>query len=188
MTSDEAVKNLTSMRAAQASARSAQVRCDFPLWKVFHKGKSHLAQAYGRECCLQGYETYHLKASELRDRLKRAVGAGDPARAVSSLVKPSCLIIDEIGRRVFDKACTDLFFDVIDRSYEREGPNALVLTSNAPVSNWDEFFVGDDTLLCTLDRIFDKASVFVMHGSSFRGVECDTFSVETVPSVTKLKR
>ena len=151
-------------------------------------GKTHLAQACGRECCLKGYKTYYLKASELRDRLKWAAAAGDPARAVCSLAKPSCLIIDEIGRCVFDKACTDLFFDVIDRRYEKEGPNTLVLTSNTPANNWDGFFVGDDTLLCALDRIFDKASVFVMRGSSFRDVECDTFSVETVPSVTKLKR
>ena len=28
---------------------------------------------------------------------------------------------------------------------------------------------GDNTLLCTLDRLFDRASVFVMKGASFRG-------------------
>lgn len=151
-------------------------------------GKTHLAQAYGRECCLQGYKTYYLKASELRDKLKRAADTDNPTKAVNSLVKPSCLIIDEVGRCIFDKACTDLFFDVIDRRYEKEGPNTLILTSNTPVNNWDEFFVGDDTLLCTLDRIFDKASVFVMRGPSFRGIECDTFSVEAVPSVAKLNR
>lgn len=26
-------------------------------------GKTHLAQAYGRECCLNGYKTYYLKAT-----------------------------------------------------------------------------------------------------------------------------
>ena len=120
-------------------------------------GKTHLAQAYGRECCLMGYKTYYLKASELRDKMERALELGNPAKVVSSLVKPACLIIDEVGRCTFSRECTDMFFDVIDRRYEKEGPNALILTSNTPPVNWDEFFTGDDTLLCTLDRVFDRA-------------------------------
>ena len=75
---------------------------------------------------------------------------------MAALVKPSCLIIDEVGRCTFDKPCTDLFFDIVDRRYEKEGPNTMILTSNTSTNNWDEFFTGDDTLLCTLDRLFDR--------------------------------
>lgn len=150
-------------------------------------GKTHLAQAYGRECCMRGLKTYYIKASELRDRFQRALERGGAARAVSSLVKPSCLIVDEVGRCTFDKPCTDLFFDVVDRRYEKEGPNAMVLTSNVSPSEWDEFFTGDDTLLCALDRLFDRASVFVMRGPSYRGRELDTYSVEAVPQATKVR-
>ena len=82
-------------------------------------GKTHLAQAYGRECCLMGYKTYYLKASELRDKMERALELGNPAKVVSSLVKPACLIIDEVGRCTFSRECTDMFFDVIDRRYEK---------------------------------------------------------------------
>ncbi len=82
-----------------------------------------------------------------------------------------------MGRCVYDRPCTDLFFDVVDRRYEKEGPNAMVLTSNIAPSGWDEFFTGDDTLLCALDRLFDKASVFVMRGPSYRGRGLDTYSV-----------
>ena len=32
-------------------------------------GKTHLSQAYGRECCLRGLKTYYIKASELKDKL-----------------------------------------------------------------------------------------------------------------------
>ena len=144
-------------------------------------GKTHLAQAYGRECCLNGYLTYYLKATELRDKLRRAADSGSVSRAVAALVKPSCLIVDEVGRCTFDKACTDLFFDVVDRRYEKDCANTMILTSNTPTNNWDEFFTGDDTLLCTLDRLFDRASVFVMKGASFRGAELEIFSVETTP-------
>lgn len=151
-------------------------------------GKTHLAQAYGRECCLNGYKTYYLKATELRDKLKKAAESGNTSRTVASLVKPSCLIVDEVGRCAFDKACTDLFFDVVDRRYEKECPNAMILTSNTPTNNWDEFFTGDDTLLCTLDRLFDRASVFVMKGASFRGAELEIFSVESSPMAIKTNK
>ena len=137
---------------------------------------------------MRGYKTYFLKASELKGRLERAVEGGTTAKVVSSMVRPSCLIVDEIGRCTFDRACTNLFFDIVDRRYEEEVPNTLILTSNAPVNNWDEFLEGDsDALVCTLDRIFDKASVYMMRGPSFRGAGCETLSVEAVPSVSKLR-
>jgi len=148
-------------------------------------GKTHLAQAYGRECCLRGMKTYCIKASELRDRLSAAVSRGNAPRVVGTLVKPSRLIVDEVGRCTFDRACTDLLSDVVDRRYEKEGPNTMILTSNAVASDWPEFFTGDDTLLCTLDRIFDKAPVLMMRGPSYRGRGLDTYSVEAVPQATE---
>ena len=148
-------------------------------------GKTHLSQAYGRECCLRGLKTYYIKASELKDKLETAVKKGNASRLVGALVKPSCLIIDEVGRCEFDKACTDLLFHVVDRRYEKDGPNTMILTSNAVASDWPQFFTGDDTLLCTLDRIFDKASVFMMRGPSYRGRQLDTYSVEAVPQATR---
>ena len=151
-------------------------------------GKTHLAQAYGRACCLEGYKSYYIKATELKDKLEKSIKAGNSAKVVNGLVRPSCLIIDEIGRCVFDKDCTDLFFDVIDRRYEKDVPNTLVITSNTPVNNWDEFFTGDDSLLCTLDRIFDKATVYMMKGASFRGASLETLSVEAVVAAPKLNR
>lgn len=84
-------------------------------------GKTHLAQAYGYECCRQGYRTYCLKATELRDRLVKAASSRSTLKCVSSLMKRPCLIIDEIGRCTFGRDCTDLFFGIVDRRYEKEG-------------------------------------------------------------------
>jgi DNA replication protein DnaC len=150
-------------------------------------GKTHLAQVYGRECCMRGLKTYYVKANELRDRFQRAAERGSAQRTVATLVKPSCLIVDEVGRCVFDRTCTDLFFDVIDRRYEKEGPNTMIPASNVAPSSWDEFLTGDEALLCALDRVFGKASVFMMRGPSYRGRGLDTHSVEAVPQATKVR-
>ena len=44
----------------------------------------------------------------------------------------------------------------------------MIFTSNKNPALWREDFEEDATLLCTLDRIFDDATVFKLRGESFR--------------------
>ncbi len=150
-------------------------------------GKTHLAMAYGRACCQKGLKAYFLKASELNQRFTDARRLDRVGAVVNFLVKPSCLIIDEIGRCVFDKENTRLFFDLIDRRYSKEGASCMIFTSNMQPDAWAEFFTEDSTLLCSLDRIFDDAAVFIIKGDSYRGKNLETFKLQAgnpVPQVT----
>ena len=124
-------------------------------------GKTHLAMAYGRECCKRGMKTYFLKATELNQRMSDARRFGREGNMILSLVKPTCLIIDEVGR------------------YNKDGPNTMIFTSNKSPDKWDEFFSEDSSLLCALDRIFDDAMVFMMKGASYRGRKLETIAIET---------
>jgi DNA replication protein DnaC len=142
-------------------------------------GKTHLAQAFGYECCQRGLKTYFIKMTELRERLVAARRTGRIASILNGLVRPSCLIIDEVGHCEFDKENTRLFFDLIDRRYNREGNLTTIFTSNKSPSEWHSSFDEADSLLCALDRIFDDATVFMLKGNSFRGVECETVSLST---------
>ena len=140
-------------------------------------GKTHLAMAFGRECCLKGMKVYFLKATELNNRFTEARRYGRESSVINGLVKPSCLIIDEVGRCVFDKENTRMFFDVIDRRYNKEGPNTMIFTSNLGPDKWGEYCSEDSSLLCSLDRIFDAATVFMIKGNSYRGKRCETISL-----------
>ena len=142
-------------------------------------GKTHLAQAYGYECCHNGLKTYFIKMSELRDRFTAARKAGKEASVLNGLVRPSCLIIDEVGHCEFDKENTRLFFDLIDRRYNKEGNFNIVFTSNKNPALWRGNFNEDDALLCALDRIFDEATVFKIKGESFRGKKLETVALQT---------
>lgn len=141
-------------------------------------GKTHLAMAFGRACCMNELKTYFLKASELNQRFKDARKYGRTGSVINGLVKPTCLIIDEIGHDVFDKENTRLFFDVIDRRYSKDTPGCMIFTSNREPNTWSEYFTGDDDLLCSLDRVFDDASVFIFNGESYRGKKCETIKLE----------
>ncbi len=142
-------------------------------------GKTHLGMAFGRSCCEKGLKAYFLKATELNQRLHDARKYGRESSVINGLVKPSCLIIDEVGRCVFDKENTRMFFDIIDRRYNKDGPNNMILTSNKSPDKWSEFFSEDSSLLCALDRIFDTATVFMIKGSTYRGHKCETVALST---------
>ena len=104
---------------------------------------------------------------------------GREASVLNGLVRPSCLIIDEIGHCVFDTENTRLFFDLMDRRYNKEGSFNVIFTSNKMPSLWKENFQEDDALLCALDRIFDDATVFTIKGQSFRGKKLETVALQT---------
>ncbi len=141
-------------------------------------GKTHLAMAFGRECCLRGMKAYYIKASELNDRLTKARKVGREGSVVNGLVKSTCLIIDEVGRCIFDEANTRLFFDIVDRRIEKEGPSCMIFTSNKQPSTWRRYFTEEDSLLCALDRIFDQATVYTIKGKSYRGRKLKTVALE----------
>ncbi|MCC8045416.1 MAG: ATP-binding protein [Clostridiales bacterium] len=142
-------------------------------------GKTHLAQAFGRACCEHGFKTYFIKMTELRDRMTDARRSGKEGTLLASLVRPSCLIIDEVGHCEFDKENTRLFFDMVDRRYQKDGYYNMVFTSNRDPAQWQENFSESDSLLCALDRIFDDAVVFTIKGESFRGRKLETVSLRT---------
>ena len=155
----DALKNLPSLSALYARKNLAFIGPQ-------GVGKTHLAMAF---------------------RFVDAVKYGREGRVIAGLVKPSCLIVDEIGRCVFNKESTRMFFDMIDRRYNKEGPNTIIFTSNKSPDKWGEFFSEDSSLLCALDRIFDSAIVFMMKGDSYRGKGLETIPVETGRSRSGVK-
>jgi len=166
----ETLRNLSSLSALYAHKNLAFIGPQ-------GVGKTHLSMAYGRQCCLLGMKAYFLKATELNQRLTDARRYGRESSTINGLVKPTCLIIDEIGRCVFDRENTRMFFDVIDRRYNKDGPNTMIFTCNKSPDKWSEFFREDSALLCALDRIFDDATVFMIKGNSYRGRDCETIAI-----------
>ena len=168
----ERLKNLQSLSAIYAHRNLAFIG-------PAGTGKTHLAQAFGYECCQRGMKTYFIKMTELRDRFSAARRVGKEASILNSLVRPSCLIIDEVGHCEFDKENTRLFFDLIDRRYNKEGNFNTIFTSNKSPAQWRNNFNEDDALLCALDRIFDDATVFNIKGESYRGRHLETIALHT---------
>ena len=141
-------------------------------------GKTHLAEAIGVKCIENRMKAYFLTFSELNQRLTEARRLDKIGSTINGLVRPACLIIDEVGQSVFDVENTRLFFDVVNRRYNNDGNGSMIFTSNVDPKQWPQFFSEDSSLLCSMDRIFDKAIVCNVKGESYRGKGLVQLAVE----------
>ena len=75
------------------------------------------------------------------------------------------LIIDELGYLPITRDDSKLFFQLIDRRYER---NSTIVTTNINFSQWDDIF-GDPLIAgAIVDRLLHHATVVTIKGKSYR--------------------
>ena len=137
-----------------------------PLWKAFHKGKTHLASALAYSACLKGNSVLFTTAVDVINTLAAAQAAGRMKQELKKYTRPALLLVDELGFLPIDKAGADLLFQVISLRYER---GAMVITSNKAYKDWPEIFNNDSTLTSAiLDRLLHHAETVVIKGKSYR--------------------
>lgn len=130
-------------------------------------GKTHLAIALGVRVCELGQRAYFITAIELARRLSKATAENRLHREIKNLVRPSLLIIDEVGYLMLDATQASLLFQVICQRYEKQ--QAIILTSNKAFADWAQVFAGDAIMAsAALDRLLHRATVINIRGESFR--------------------
>lgn len=73
-------------------------------------GKSHLAAALGRQACLCGHSVLFSAAIDVINSLTAAQSAGKLKQEMKKYLRPSLLILDELGYLPLDKVGADLLF------------------------------------------------------------------------------
>ena len=87
-------------------------------------------------------------------------------RELARLLKPTLLVVDELGYLPIDKFGADALFQVIGQRYER---GSTVITTNRAFKQWPEVFNNDSTLASALlDRLLHHAETVVIEGPSYR--------------------
>lgn len=128
-------------------------------------GKTHLAISIGMEAIAKGYKTYFITAHDLVNQLRRADQEGKLEKKLRVFVKPTVLIIDEMGYLKLDPNSAHYLFQVIARRYEH---SPIILTSNKSFGEWGEI-VGDSVLATAmLDRLLHHSIIFNLKGESYR--------------------
>ncbi|MDO4394150.1 MAG: IS21-like element helper ATPase IstB [Bacillota bacterium] len=128
-------------------------------------GKTHLATAIGITAAQNRQSTYFIKCSDLMDTLRKAQLEGRLPERLKKFSGYKLLIIDELGYLPISKEDSKLFFQLVDRRYER---NSTIITTNINFSQWDEIF-GDAMIAgAIVDRLLHHSTVVTIKGKSYR--------------------
>lgn len=128
-------------------------------------GKSMISRAIAHHAVLAGHTALVTTAAQLVADL----GSQESARQLESrlrhYLRPSVLVIDEIGYLSFDGRAADLLFQVVSRRYE-SGP--IVITTNLGFKEWPTVFPGAACLVALIDRLTHHAEIISIDADSYR--------------------
>ena len=128
-------------------------------------GKSHLAIGLGRKIVEQGHTVRFTTATSLLAALGKAETEGGLSDKLTEFCKPRLLIVDELGYLPFERRAAHLFFQLVNRRYEK---GSLLVTTNQRVSEWGIVF-GDEVLATAiLDRLLHHSHTLMITGESYR--------------------
>lgn len=128
-------------------------------------GKTHLATSIGIAAAKKRYTTYFIKCTEILAQLKRAKLENRLDARLRHFNKYKLLIIDEVGYLPIDSDDAKLFFQLIDKRYEKR---STIITTNISFETWDEVFLDPVIANAILDRILHHAKVVNIIGPSYR--------------------
>lgn len=128
-------------------------------------GKTHLAIALAVAACQAGFSIYYTTLDDLVRQLREAEATGRFAKKLQTYLKPSVLVVDEVGYLPLDRASANMVFQLVSRRYER---GSIVLTSNKAFSDWGQVFADDVLATAILDRLLHHCDVLSINGPSYR--------------------
>jgi DNA replication protein DnaC len=128
-------------------------------------GKTMIAVALAVAACQAGYSIYFTTLDDLVRRLRAAEATGRFNRQLAAYLRPSVLVVDEVGYLPLDRAEANMVFQLVSRRYER---GSIILTSNKSFTEWGTV-LGDDVLATAiLDRLLHHCDVLSINGPSYR--------------------
>ena len=128
-------------------------------------GKTHLAISIGVTAAQNRKSTYFIKCARLMEILKKAQLEGKLEERLKKFCGYKLLIIDELGYLPITKEESKLFFQLIDRRYEK---HSTIITTNINFSQWDDVF-GDPLIASAIvDRLLHHSHVVKITGNSYR--------------------
>jgi DNA replication protein DnaC len=129
-------------------------------------GKTHLINALGYTACERGYSVRYTRVVDMINHLTTAQMNGLLGKALKFYVRPSLLLLDELGYLAIDKRGAELLFQVVAGRYES---GSIVLTTNRLFREWGTTFDVDNNLATVLiDRLMHHGEPIVIQGASYR--------------------
>ena len=128
-------------------------------------GKSHLAQAIGRQLVHVGFTVlYRSIFDAVRDFLHDEAFEGHD-RIMTKYLKPDLLILDDMGLKQLPKRSGEYLFEIIMRRHQL---HSTMMTSNRPLEDWGKLMNDVPAATAILDRLLANAEILQITGKSYR--------------------
>jgi DNA replication protein DnaC len=128
-------------------------------------GKTHIAVSLAVAACRAGFTVYFTTLDDMVRQLSAADAIGRLTGKLRTYLRPTVLVIDEVGYQPLERAEANLVFQVISKRYEK---GSTLLTSNKSFGEWGQVF-GDEVLATAiLDRLLHHCDVIAINGPSYR--------------------
>ncbi len=128
-------------------------------------GKSHLSEPIGIASAKKIYSTYFIKCNDLLQQLKKANLENRLADRLNHFSKYRVLVIDELGYLPINKEYSKLFFQLMDKRYEKK---STIITTNINFNVWYDIFNDPVVANAILDRTLRHAHIVTITEKSYR--------------------
>jgi len=128
-------------------------------------GKTMIAQNLAHHAVLQGHTVRFITAAELLSDLAAQESTSALQRRLRRHLRPSLLLIDELGYLSYDHRHADLLFEVVSRRYTNK---SIVITTNKAFAEWNTVFPHASCVVTLVDRLVHHAEIIRIDGDSYR--------------------
>jgi DNA replication protein DnaC len=128
-------------------------------------GKSYLACALAQKACRQGYSALYLRLPKLYSDLSLTRGDGCYGKLLAGFTKTHLLVLDDWGLSKLTREQQSDFLEIIE---DRDQVHSTVVTSQLPVSHWNEIIDNPTLADAILDRLVHNSYQINLKGGSSR--------------------
>jgi DNA replication protein DnaC len=129
-------------------------------------GKTALAVGLSLKAIESGHRVFFIACHDLVGRLKKAERFDRVDRLLSTMLRPTLLVLDEVGYTPLDRAEATFLFEVVAKRYDRRKP--MIVTSNKSWGAWGEILPDQAMTAAILDRLLHRSVTINIQGESFR--------------------
>jgi len=124
-------------------------------------GKSYLASALGHQACVKGMKVLYANTNRLVSELRMSKADNSYPREIAKIARQQLLILDDFGMQPFDGESRLMLLDIMEDRHEK---NSTIITTQLPVSCWQEI-IGEPTIAdAILDRLVHNAHRIEIEG------------------------
>ena len=142
-------------------------------------GKTTLARNLAHRAVRAGHTALFTTAAAMLNDLAAQDGDLALKRRLNRYVRPTLLVIDEVGYLAYGNRHADLLFEIVSRRYEHK---STLVTTNRPFSEWGEVFPNAPCVVSLIDRLIHHAEIISIQGESYRLKEARERAARSAPA------